>query len=288
MIIDCHTHLNSYHEERLVSLEESLEKLLATMEGNGIDAALVLTSYKVTPHRPPTRDVVRAVEQLKNVFVVAGVSYSTYKERDLGELAEFLADGNVQGIKLYPACEPFYPWDKRCQVVYDLCMEYRVPVMIPSGDTFTPAGKVKYAHPLEIDEVAVDNPDLDIVICHLGNPWFRDCMEVVYKNPRVYADISGLVLGDSDSKFERWLKAQIEEVLLFAFEPRYQPALRRGRRPVPLVLYVEPVDRSLRRLRVEQVRALLYAVYRRVYRVRFPFVWLRSEGCCRVSPRGAG
>jgi hypothetical protein len=39
-----------------------------------------------------------------------------------------------------------------------------------------------------VDDVAVDHRDLQIIICHLGNPWFRDCMEVVYKNPNVSAD----------------------------------------------------------------------------------------------------
>lgn len=221
MIIDCHTHLNNYHEERMVSLEESLDTLVATMAKNQVDYAFVLTSYKVSPHRPPTRDVVRAVEKLDNLFVVAGVSYLNYRERDLREIAELLQDGKIIGLKLYPGYEPFYPWDKRCQVVFDLCQEYDVPVMIHCGDTYTPTGRVKYAHPLEVDEVAVDNPDLKIVICHLGNPWLRDTMEVIYKNKNVHADISGLVLGDFDYKFERWLKNQFEEVLLFAGDPKY-------------------------------------------------------------------
>jgi len=221
MIIDCHTHLNNYHEDRVVSVNESLDKLLGSMEKNGVDSALVLTSYKVTPHRPPTRDVVRAVEELSNVFCVAGISYLNYREKDLREIAEFLQDGKIKGLKIYPGYEPFYPWDRRCQVVFDLCKEYDVPLMIHSGDTYTTRGRLKYSHPLEIDEVAVDNPDLKIVICHLGNPWLQDCMEVIYKNDNVYADISGLVLGDFDTKFERFLKRQIEEVLIYAGEPRY-------------------------------------------------------------------
>jgi predicted TIM-barrel fold metal-dependent hydrolase len=221
MIIDCHTHLNNYHEERTVALEESLESLLLNMEKNQVSYSCVLTSYKVSSNRPSTAEVVRAAEGHPELFVVAGVSYLNYRERDLREIAEFLQDGRIIGLKLYPGYEPFYPWDKRCQVVYDLCQEYDVPVMIHSGDTYTPTGKVKYAHPLQVDEVAVDNPDLKIVICHLGNPWLRDTMEVIYKNKNVYTDISGLVLGDFDYKFEKWLKSEIEEVLLYAGEPRY-------------------------------------------------------------------
>lgn len=221
MIVDCHTHLNNYHEENTIPLKDCVDNLLGTMEKNHVDYALVLTSYKVSEHRPATRDVVRAVRDVKRVGVVAGISYVEYKERDLRETAEFLQEGLVKGLKLYPGYEPFYPWDRRCQVIYELCLEYDVPVMIHSGDTFTPHGKLKYAHPLQIDEVAVDHPALRIVICHLGNPWLRDCMEVVYKNRNVYADISGLVLGDFDSKFENWMREQIEEVILYAGEPRY-------------------------------------------------------------------
>jgi predicted TIM-barrel fold metal-dependent hydrolase len=161
------------------------------------------------------------VEALPNLFVVAGVSYLRYTQSDLRELSEFLQDGKVKGIKIYPGYEPFYPWDQRCKVLFDLCIEYDVPLMIHSGDTFTPTGRLKFAHPLEVDEVAVDYPDLKIVICHLGHPWLRDCMEVVYKNSNVYADISGLVLGDFDSKFERWMKKQVEEVMLYAGDPSF-------------------------------------------------------------------
>lgn len=221
MIIDCHTHLNNYHEDRVVSIRECLDQLQQDMSSNGVDYALVLSSYKVTEHRPPTRDVVKATADLKNIFVVAGISYLHYKERDLRELADFLQDGLVKGLKLYPGYEPFYPYDKRLQVVYDLAMEFDVPVMIHSGDTYSPAGKVRFSHPLHVDDVAVDNPKLKIVICHLGNPWIRDCMEVVYKNKNTYTDVSGLVLGEFEDKFEQFMLQQVREMILFAGEPRY-------------------------------------------------------------------
>jgi hypothetical protein len=221
MIIDCHTHLNNYHEDRVVSIEQCLEKLQGEMDANSVDYALVLSSYKVTEHRPPTSKVVAAIEHFDHIFAVAGISIMHYKERDLRELSDFLQAGLVKGLKLYPGYEPFYPFDPRCRVIYDLAAEYDVPVMIHTGDTYSPKGKVRFSHPLNVDDVAVDHPTVKFVICHIGNPWIRDCMEVVYKNANVWADVSGLVLGDFEDKFEKFMLQQIREMIMYAGEPRY-------------------------------------------------------------------
>jgi len=66
--------------------------------------------------------------------------------------------------------------------------------MIHSGDTLSSRGKVRFSHPINIDDVATDNTELKIVICHMGTPWLLNCQEVVYKNKNVYTDVSGLVL----------------------------------------------------------------------------------------------
>ncbi len=189
------------------------------MKRNRIDCSLVLTSYKVTAGRPSTRTVVEATRELKNVFVVAGLSYNNFKMEDLTEIREFIDAGSVCGLKLYPGYEPFYPNDPKFEPAFRLAAETHVPVMIHSGDTFTPSGKLKYAHPLHVDDVAVDHPDVNFIICHLGSPWFRDCMEVVYKNKNVYTDISGLVLGDFTDRFESYMNEQLQEMLIYGVEP---------------------------------------------------------------------
>jgi len=221
MIIDVHTHLNNYDTTKVVSLAERLEQLQESIRFNGVDQVLVLTSYMVNEHRPSTREVVELTSDLPHVHVVAGLSIENYKEHDLREVAEFLKERKVVGLKLYPGYEPFYPYDRRCQVIYDLAQEFDVPVMIHTGDTFNPRGKLRFSHPLNIDDVAVDNPGLKIVICHIGNPWIRDCMEVVYKNKNCSADISGLVLGDFKSHFKRFMLQQVKEMILYAGEPDY-------------------------------------------------------------------
>ncbi|MDD2386176.1 MAG: amidohydrolase family protein [Bacteroidales bacterium] len=221
MIIDVHTHINNYHEERVLSLENSLDNLTANMLENKVDYSLVLTSYKVNQHRPSTRQVVESIIGRKTLGVVSGISYLHYDHRDVREIGEYLENGFIKGLKFYPGYEPFYPNDARLKLMYEMAIEYDVPVMFHSGDTYAPTGKIKYSHPMHIDDLAVDYPDLKIVICHIGNPWIKDCMEVVYKNENVYADISGLVLGDFEEKFERYMKKEIEEMITYAGDPNY-------------------------------------------------------------------
>lgn len=153
--------------------------------------------------------------------VVSGISYLHYDYRDIREISEYLENGFIKGLKFYPGYEPFYPNNIRLKLLYEMAIEYDVPVMFHSGDTYAPTGKIKYSHPLHIDDLAVDYPDLKIVICHVGNPWIKDCMEVVYKNKNVYADISGLVLGNFSEKFERFMKKEIEEMITYAGDPNY-------------------------------------------------------------------
>jgi len=219
MIIDCHTHLNNYTDESIHSLPEDLSRLQAIMRRNRVDVALILTSYKVVPGRPSARAVVEATKHLPNLHVIAGISWSTFGPEAEQELRSLLSARAIKGLKLYPGYEPFYPGDPKLTPAYLLAEEFDVPVMIHTGDTYAPTGKVKYAHPLHVDEVAVDFPRVKFLICHLGNPWFRDCMEVVYKNDNVYTDISGLTLGHFDDRFEAYMRQQLKEMILWGVNP---------------------------------------------------------------------
>lgn len=219
MIVDCHVHLNNYHEEEVEALGACLERLNRAMRVNRVDLAIVLTSYKVSPGRPSTAQVVEATRAFPHLYVVAGLDYHTFQPEHLRELEEYVVERKLRGLKLYPGYQPFYPADPRWAPAYAFAAEHRIPVMIHTGDTYSPQGKLKYAHPLHVDEVAVDHPEVSFVICHIGNPWIRDCMEVVYKNANVYVDISGLVLGEFSDRFEEFMRKQLQEMLLYGVEP---------------------------------------------------------------------
>lgn len=219
MIVDCHVHLNNYGEDAVESLSLRLAELNRAMRLNRVDIALILTSYKVTPGRPSTLRVLEAVQDKPHLYVVAGLNFDRFDPAELDELEPHVAAGKLKGLKLYPGYQSFYPGDPKWEPAFQFAARHRIPVMVHSGDTYDPRGKVKYSHPIHVDEAAVDHPDVTFVICHLGNPWVRDCMEVVYKNANVYADLSGFVLGNFSDRFETFMSRQVQEMLLYGVEP---------------------------------------------------------------------
>lgn len=70
------------------------------------------------------------------------------------------------------------------------------------GDTLktVKSARLKYAHPLAIDDIASDFEEVTFVIAHMGYPWHKDTAAVCYKNDNVYADISGFVYGEFTGK----------------------------------------------------------------------------------------
>lgn len=178
-------------------MEGIRDALLREMKANGVDMAFVLSGLPAhaaqrTNHCPATRETIRLVKGIRALKVLGAVDALAYTKKNLDELDEYLRKRFVVGIKLYPGYQPFYPSDKRCHPIYQLAVKHDVPVLFHSGDTFDSHARLKYAHPFNIDDVAVDFPDLKIVIAHAGNPWMVDTAELLYKHKNVYADISGL------------------------------------------------------------------------------------------------
>ncbi|HZY91929.1 MAG TPA: amidohydrolase family protein [Thermoplasmata archaeon] len=96
-------------------------------------------------------------------------------------------------LKLYPGYQHFYPHDPRLAPLYEFAARRRLVVMFHQGDTLSADGLVKFARPIEVDEVAVRYREIPMVLCHLGNPWIEEAAELVYKNANVYTDTSGVL-----------------------------------------------------------------------------------------------
>jgi predicted TIM-barrel fold metal-dependent hydrolase len=192
------------------------------MAQHGVDHAVVLTSYKVDVDRPSVERVLEILAEDPRTTVVEGLRWRGDSRTDLFHMEERIRDGLVKGIKLYPGYDKYAINDPSLEAVFRIAAKHDVPVMIHCGDTFARDAKVRMAHPLLVDDVAVDYPEVRFVICHLGNPWFQDAAEVLYKNDNVYADMSGLILGEFTYEFERYLVARVKDMIMYMGDPSRQ------------------------------------------------------------------
>jgi predicted TIM-barrel fold metal-dependent hydrolase len=77
--------------------------------------------------------------------------------------------------------------------IYRRCEERGLPVMIHTGTSIFPGARSKFGNPLELDDVAIDFPDLQIVMAHGGRPLYMpEAFFVLRRHRRVWLDVSGI------------------------------------------------------------------------------------------------
>lgn len=221
-LIDCHVHLNNYHETTRRPTEDNIRELFEKMAELSVDHVVVITSYKTDLNRPSVEQLLDILADDPRTTVVEGLRWRSDQRTDLFTLEERIRDGRVKGIKLYPGYDRYAINDPSLESVFRIAAKHDVPVMIHTGDTYSKNAKVRQAHPLLVDDVAVDYPDVRFIMCHLGNPWFQDAAEVLYKNDNVYADMSGLTLGEFSYHFERYMRQRVKDMIMYMGDPGRQ------------------------------------------------------------------
>jgi uncharacterized protein len=210
--VDTHLHLSQWwpdfeHTAYRADLPYTVPGLLQEMDGNGIGFGIAIQIHEAPDPEAALTESRRIYEEsrgrLRPVVTVDPTRGADHIQRALGlwEKAE-----GVAGVKLFPGYLPFYPHDPRLEPVYEFARRHRWPVLVHQGDTLDRKGLVKFARPIELDEVAVRYSDVPFVLCHFGNPWVEEAAEIVYKNENVYADTSGLLAHPSAPFFARMVE----------------------------------------------------------------------------------
>ena len=139
----------------------------------------------------------RIAELLPALWAI-GIADPTRTDTDhLQRVETQLRSGSIVALKGYLGYLYHGPDSPGYRPYFELAARYDVPFIFHTGDNWSRKAKVKYAHPLLIDEVAVDNPNVKIVMAHFGNPWCMDAAEVMYKNDNVWADVCAILVGDA-------------------------------------------------------------------------------------------
>ena len=114
------------------------------------------------------------------------------QDEHLAELRRAVEDLHLAGVKMGPIYAGFDPRDDRCRGVYDYCQANGLPIVFHTGTTFNRAAPLGVSRPWLFDEVAIDYPDLRMVLAHVGHPFCDECLAVIRKHPHVYADVAAL------------------------------------------------------------------------------------------------
>jgi len=121
--------------------------------------------------------------------------FSKNMNKDLDHL---LADLGMKIFKIHPSHQGYYPnayleGDKNVRLIYEKALQYDVPVMVHTGTSIFKNARNKYAHPMHLEDVAIDFPDLKIIMAHGGRPlWMNEAFFLMRRFPNMYLDISSI------------------------------------------------------------------------------------------------
>ncbi|TDD08388.1 amidohydrolase [Saccharopolyspora terrae] len=114
------------------------------------------------------------------------------------EARRLVTEHGVRGFKFHPSIQGFSPNDPMAYPLYEAIEELGVPALFHTGQTGIGAGvpggggiRMKHANPMLVDDVAVDFPELRIILAHPSFPWQDEALAVATHKPYVYIDLSG-------------------------------------------------------------------------------------------------
>ncbi len=77
--------------------------------------------------------------------------------------------------------------------LYAKAQELHIPVMIHTGSSVFKGARLKYGDPLHLDDVAVDFPDLTLLMVHSGRGfWYDRAFSLTILHANLYMEIAGL------------------------------------------------------------------------------------------------
>ncbi|MGH7567586.1 MAG: amidohydrolase family protein [Gemmatimonadales bacterium] len=126
-----------------------------------------------------------------------GGVHARFTEDPAGDV-DRLVDLGARLLKIHPPHQ-VYPANayteglEALRAIYRRCEQRALPVMVHTGTSIFPGARSKYGNPLELDDVAIDFPDLRLVMAHGGRPLYMDeAFFILRRHPNVWLDISGI------------------------------------------------------------------------------------------------
>ena len=220
MIIDMHRHMWSVgerHWDAFAELpgrdqprpagfdwEETTREIVEEMDAAGVDRSVLLVAdfaarlgdapFDIQEENRLTVEASRRYPD--RITALYGIDPRRPGAADSYERA--IKEWGVSGIKLHPAVG-FFPHDKACYPIYELCVAHGLPVLFHVGPAFHPRLYSRHCHPLEFDQVAADFPNMTMIMGHAGHEWWADCVALARGHHNMVLELSGweIILRDN-------------------------------------------------------------------------------------------
>lgn len=237
-ITDCHIHIQPWRQlkpavmetmrrgkedrfEFLLALMDDPRMLLQIMDDEGIDRVGMVNypSPDLMGFTDETNDFAAryASAEPRRLLPYGGVHprFSRDVVADVRRLSEL----GIRVLKIHPnhQCFPANAYTEGMDALaalYRACEDTGLPVMIHTGTSIFPGARSKWGNPMEIDDVAIDFPDLPIIMAHGGRPlYMNEAFFILRRHRHVWLDLSGIPPRGLLGYFPRI--AQLEAQLLW-------------------------------------------------------------------------
>jgi predicted TIM-barrel fold metal-dependent hydrolase len=215
-VIDAHIYVQPFHMLRpearrtffsrkpnaaeLEALAEHPERLLALMDREGIERVGLINyvSPDVLGFTDEANDWIVKYVAVDPSRLIAFGSVNPRFTKDVGSAVERILDRGVRALKVHPphqlfAANAYLDSLPHLGQLYERAQAARVPVTVHTGTSVFPGARSRLGNPMDLDDVAVDFPDLTILMAHGGRPiWMDEAFFVVRRHPHVFLEVSGI------------------------------------------------------------------------------------------------
>jgi predicted TIM-barrel fold metal-dependent hydrolase len=188
------------HWSWLLQLMDDPKVLLEVMDRSGVWRAGLINypSPDLMGFDDSTNEfAVRYAEAAPERLLPFGGVHARFTKDPEGDV-DRLVEMGIRCMKIHPShqCFPANAYTEGLEAlgrIYRRCEERGLPVLIHTGTSIFPGARSKWGNPLEVDDVAIDFPDLKIGIAHGGRPfWMQEAFFILRRHRNVYLEISGI------------------------------------------------------------------------------------------------
>ena len=215
--------LGKYWKHDWVGKDEA--DVMREFQAAGVEVVLVAFDIESVNGAPPlSNDHVAAMrDRHAGTVLQAWGAVDPWKgEAALREAEHAIKDLGMLGFHFHPIVGRYSVDDPKLRPLFDLITALRVPVMIDVGTTGMGAGvpgglgsKIQHAHPMALDNLAADLPDLTIVAAHPGWPWVDEMTAVALHKANVYWELSGWAPKYFPEGLKKDIRGRLQDKVMF-------------------------------------------------------------------------